>query len=64
VVLPNPAGAEIRDSLRPDRKASFNCSINLGLETSSGRDGGIYSLVASSCSTFYFGLCAFANAGK
>jgi hypothetical protein len=46
VVLPNPAGAETSVSLRS--KPAFNRSIRRGRETSSGRGGGIKSLVFKS----------------
>ena len=41
VVLPKPAGAETRVSLRPRRSPSFSCSIRRGRDTSSDRNGGI-----------------------
>jgi hypothetical protein len=44
VVLPKPAGAEMRVSLRC--RPSFNRSIKRGRGTMPGRGGGIYSLVA------------------
>ena len=50
VDLPNPAGAEIRVSLRCN--PMFNSVIRRGRDTRSGRVGGIKSLVVRSCSTF------------
>ena len=44
VVLPKPAGAEIRVSFRC--RPSFSRSIRRGRRTTLGRGGGIYSLVA------------------
>src|ERR671916_3403486 len=46
VVLPNPAGAEMRVSFRPDSCSSF--SVNRGRETSFGRATGGRSLVDTS----------------
>ena len=46
VVLPKPAGAEIRVSLR--WMPAFSRSIRRGRGTSSGRTGGIWSLVCKS----------------
>ena len=46
VVLPNPAGAEMRVSFRPDSRSSF--WVNRGRETSFGRATGRRSLVDTS----------------
>jgi hypothetical protein len=46
VVLPNPAGAEMRVSFRPDSRSSF--LVNRGRETNVGRASGGRSLVDTS----------------
>src|SRR3990172_9512081 len=46
VVLPKPAGAEMRVNLRPKERPSFNRSIRRGRRTIFGRGGGIYNFVA------------------
>jgi len=46
VVLPKPAGAEMRVNLRPKERPSFKRSIRRGRRTIFGRGGGIYNFVA------------------
>src|SRR4030042_1358736 len=46
VVLPKPAEAEMRVSLRPEERPSFSRSIRRGRRTILDRGGGIYSFVA------------------